>query len=97
MPDTSIILATLTRLKPTLQAQFEVERLGLFGSHARNEARADSDIDIIVSLRRPTFAAFVGVQETLEEHLGENVDVICDGKHLRAKFRQTLAREAVYV
>jgi len=29
--------------------EYEVEKIGLFGSYARNEAKAGSDIDIFVS------------------------------------------------
>ena len=35
------------------KSELGIERIGLFGSFARNEARPDSDIDFIVTLTKP--------------------------------------------
>ena len=57
------LLDLLARNKPTLVARFGVDRLALFGSTARDAARADSDIDILVSLDGPaTSERYFGVQ-----------------------------------
>ena len=42
------ILEMLIRSKPTLQAQFGVKNMALFGSIVRGDAREDSDVDILV-------------------------------------------------
>lgn len=42
-------LTILTKLKPDLVKRFGVKRLALFGSTVRNEAKAGSDIDIVVA------------------------------------------------
>jgi len=51
---------TVTRLlaqaKPELQRRFGVTRLTLFGSTARDSARTDSDVDVLVSFDRPATA-----------------------------------------
>ncbi len=91
------ILETLRRLKGELQEQYGVESLALVGSFVRNEAREGSDIDVFITLKKPTFNSLMGVQETLEAHFETGIDVICDGKHLRDSFRQTVVREALYV
>ncbi|MHC4230104.1 MAG: nucleotidyltransferase family protein, partial [Planctomycetota bacterium] len=39
------ILSTLAKDKPELQDRFKVRKLALFGSYARGEQRADSDVD----------------------------------------------------
>jgi len=42
-------------------ARFGVERLGLFGSAAREEMTANSDVDILVAFRgAPSYAAYLG-------------------------------------
>ena len=46
-------LATLSRHKPEMQRRFGVRSLALFGSCARGESRADSDIDLLVLLCQP--------------------------------------------
>jgi len=46
-------LEVLSRAKPELAQRFGVTRLALFGSTARDTARPDSDVDIIVSFGGP--------------------------------------------
>ncbi len=61
-------LQVLTRAKPELVRRYGVVRLALFGSMARNEARPDSDVDVVVSFDGPaTSERYFGVQFYLEE------------------------------
>ena len=60
--------------KAELEA-FGVRELLLFGSTARNEARADSDVDFLVELEHYTLHNFMGLKFALEEWLGKNVDL----------------------
>ncbi len=55
-----------------------VERLALFGSFARDEARPDSDVDILVEFAddRKTFDAFLDLAELLEEILDRKVELV---------------------
>ena len=56
---------------------YGVERAGLFGSAARGEARADSDIDILVDIEKDiSLFEFVAIKQKLEEELGRKVDLI---------------------
>ena len=52
----------LTELRTGLAAIYGIRLKGvyLFGSHARNEADAESDVDVLVDLRGP-----YGIQETI--------------------------------
>ena len=91
------VLAQLARNKPTLVARYGVDRLALFGSTARDAARADSDIDILVSFDGPaTSERYFGVQFFLEDLLGRPVDLVTD-KALRPELRPFIEREAVHV
>lgn len=38
-----------------IKARFAVKRIGLFGSYARGEQKASSNIDILVEFEKPTF------------------------------------------
>ena len=74
-----------------------VIRLALFCSTARDTARDDSDIDVLVAFDGPaTSPRYFGVQFYLEDLLGRPVDLITD-KALRAELRHYVEREAVYV
>jgi hypothetical protein len=55
-----------------------VERLALFGSVVRGEARADSDVDVLVKFSpgSKTFARFLALSELLEERLERPVELV---------------------
>lgn len=51
------VLELLNRNKPLLAARYGVKALALFGSTARDTARSDSDIDILVKFDGPATSA----------------------------------------
>ncbi len=90
-------LQLLADSKPELARRFGVTRLALFGSAARDTARADSDIDILVSFDGPaTSDRYFGVQFFLEDLLGRPVDLVTD-KALRSELRPYIEHEAQHV
>ncbi|MHB1513879.1 MAG: nucleotidyltransferase family protein [Acidiferrobacter sp.] len=91
------VLELLSRSKPELRARFGVVRLALFGSTARDEATADSDVDVLVAFDGPaTSKQYFGVQFYLEDLLGRPVDLVAE-KALRAELRPYIDRERVNV
>jgi len=46
--NTENLLAKLKELKPIIAARYKAKEIGLFGSFARGEQRANSDIDLLV-------------------------------------------------
>jgi len=90
-------LELLTQSKPTLVARYGVTQLALFGSTARNAARNDSDIDVLVAFDGPaTSERYFGVQFYLEDLFGCKVDLVTE-KALRAELRPFIEKEAVRV
>ena len=91
------VLELLSRNKAALAARYGVSGIALFGSMARDAARGDSDIDILVSFDGPaTSERYFGVQFFLEDLLGHPVDLVTD-KALRPELRPYIEREAVHV
>ena len=89
------ILQLLTEHKPVLGERFGVRRLALFGSVARNVARPDSDVDVLVDFDGPaTPEAFFGVQFYLEDLLGREVDLVTE-RALRRQLRPYVERDAI--
>ena len=87
----------LIQHKPELVKRFGVTRLALFGSTVRNEARPDSDIDIVVAFDSPaTSAKYFGVQFYLEDELGMPVDLVTENA-IRPELRFYIEQEAVNV
>ena len=65
------VLELLARSKPNLVARYGVTDIALFGSTARDTARLDGDIDVLVSFDGPaTSERYFGVQFFLEDLLG---------------------------
>lgn len=59
--------------------KYGVERASLFGSAARGEDNTESDIDILVSIKKPIgIFEFMGLQFALEEALKKKVDLVSD-------------------
>lgn len=82
---------------PALRRDFGVSRIALFGSTARDEARDDSDLDLLVDFEvGPTFDSFLGLKFFLEDHLGRRVDLVTSDA-LKPRMRPVVEREAVDV
>ena len=91
------VLALLTEHKPVLAQRFGVLRLALFGSMARDAARPDSDVDVLVAFDRPATAKrYFGVQFYQEDLLQRRVDLVTE-KALRERLRPYVERDAIAV
>ena len=53
------IIDLLSSQASYIKARFSVKRIGLFGSYARGEQKASSDIDVLVEFEKPTFRNFM--------------------------------------
>ena len=73
------LLEKLRALKPWLEAQ-GVTDLRLFGSFARDEAKPDSDVDLMCRITRPMGLDFFGIQIDLGEKLGREVELFQDSE-----------------
>lgn len=77
--------------------RFSVRSLSLFGSVARDEARPESDIDLLVEFEGdPTFDNYVGLSLFLEDLFGRRVDLLTqDG--IKPRVRPMIERDLVHV
>ncbi|HLR33226.1 MAG TPA: nucleotidyltransferase family protein [Fodinibius sp.] len=75
--DKETILQTLASHQKEL-SDFGVEQIGLFGSFSRNEATEDSDIDLLVDIKKDkkTFKNFMGLAYFLEDLFGRRVELV---------------------
>ena|ERR1039458_912712 len=89
------VIATLRAHEPDLRAA-GVARLSLFGSMARDEARPDSDIDLLAAFddARPlSLLDVLRIENLLVDLLGRRVDLIEEGT-LKPRVRRNVDREA---
>jgi predicted nucleotidyltransferase len=74
--------------------QNDVKRLSLFGSMARGEATAQSDIDLLVEFsKRKSLLALVALERQFSALLGHKVDLLTEAAispYLRQRIKQDL-------
>ncbi len=73
-----------------------VRRLGLFGSIAKGEGNASSDLDFLVELERNSFDAYMDVKFFLEELFRCHVDLVL-ANMIKSRLRESILKETVYV
>ncbi len=77
--------------------QFGVTSLAVFGSVARDQARPDSDVDILVEFDPPpTFERYMDLKFYLEDLLGRRVDLGTPDT-LKPRIRARVESEALHV
>jgi predicted nucleotidyltransferase len=89
------VLQALANDRDSLR-EFGVRRLALFGSAARDEAGAESDVDVLVVFERKSFRAYVGLLRHLEGLLGRRVDLVIE-EALKPAIRDRILAEKVDV
>ena len=70
------IIRAIREKQSELAMRFTVQRIGVFGSYARGDAGPDSDVDILVDLKEPTFDNYMDLKFYLEEILDHQVDLV---------------------
>lgn len=88
------VLAILEERLPGLAEHYGIKSLYLFGSTARDEANATSDVDFLVRLEQPTFENYIGLKHDLEDLLGSSVDLV-SAKKVPADLRHHIEIDAV--
>ncbi|MCR3884954.1 MAG: nucleotidyltransferase family protein [Methanothrix sp.] len=74
-----------------------VKSLAIFGSAARDEARPESDLDILVEFAGPaTFNGYMDLKFFLEDLLGRPVDLVTR-RSIRPGLKARIESEARYV
>ncbi|MGA6965317.1 MAG: nucleotidyltransferase domain-containing protein [Xanthobacteraceae bacterium] len=92
------VIAKLKEAEPVIRAR-GAAALYLFGSHARDQARTDSDVDVFIDkdrTRKFGFDEFMDIYFLLQERLGDKVDYgTREGLH--PLLRSKIEREAIKV
>lgn len=65
----------IQKIKPILE-RHAITKAELFGSYARGDETAKSDVDILVELGKPMGFDFFGMADELEDAVGKKVDVV---------------------
>jgi len=95
MNQRDVVLEKIAKHRTEL-SRLGVKSLALFGSTARGEAQAGSDVDLLVEFSRPVgLFAFLEVKTYLEGFLARPVDLVTPNA-LRRDSREAILREAIH-
>jgi len=97
MSELDKIRKILRRSKAALKREFNIKRLGLFGSYARGEQTKQSDVDILVEFSRtPGFFDYLKAETRLSRILKKRVDLVMKDT-LKPTIGKYILREVIYV
>ena len=87
----------IAKEKDEIRKQYKAKIKAVFGSYARGDFHADSDLDLLVDLDPgATLFDLIGLQCFLEDRLGCKVDVGTRDS-LRVELRESVFGEAIYL
>ena len=89
-------LAILQKRKTEFSRAYGVTAIGIFGSLVRGEARPDSDVDIVVKMKKPDLFFMVHIKESLEHDLHCQVDIVRYRGRMNPFLKSRIEREAIY-
>jgi predicted nucleotidyltransferase len=93
------IIEKLRAMEPELRAR-GITRMQMFGSRARGDARADSDLDLLVQYERPRTVSgwdFFGIGSDLTDVLGVETNVVAEHEGLKPRFRTRISDDLLTV
>lgn len=91
------IQKAIAEAKDEIRQQYKAEVKGIFGSYARGDFHADSDLDLLIDVDAgATLLDLVGLQQFLEDRLGCKVDVVTR-RSLREELRAAVFSEVIYL
>jgi predicted nucleotidyltransferase len=88
------IVAAIEAHKQELR-DLEVKRLGLFGSFLKGNAKPGSDLDFLVTFKKPSFDNYMDLKFLLEKIFRKKVDLVTE-RSLKSDFKY-VKKEAMYV
>jgi hypothetical protein len=91
------IIQTLRGFVEINRDKYEIIRIGVFGSAARDNMNEQSDIDVVVELGKPDLFYLVGIKQDLEEKFQRPVDIVRYRDRINAFLKKRIDKEAVYV
>jgi len=93
------IIEELKKIKSELKSKFDVEQIGIFGSYVHNEQNSESDLDVLVELKRDSRLSLLGLcvfENWLSELLDIKVDLVLKSS-LKPKIGKRILNEVVYL
>ncbi len=91
------IIRTLRGFVEMNRDRYEIIRIGVFGSAARDSMDEQSDIDVVVEIGKPDLFYLIGIKQDLEEKFHMPVDIVRYRDKMNAFLKKRIDKEAIYV
>jgi len=92
------ITDVLKKYEKDLNKRYGIKKIGVFGSYIRNEAKEESDLDILVEFEQDVdigLLKFVEIENYLSDLLGVKVDLV-EKSALKPRIGRHILKEVVY-
>jgi hypothetical protein len=90
-------IALLKRYMNILKEKYGITSLSLFGSTARDEQKAGSDIDLFVDTETPNPFLLMDAKEFLEKETGTSVDIVRNHQNLNPRLKKRILKDGIFV
>ena len=90
------IIQQLKEIKPVLAEKYGLTELALFGSYSRNEAKPESDIDLLLDFKHSSAAALFETYDLLQEAFAAVPIQVVTRKAIKPLYFQAIKDELIY-
>ena len=98
MAATNTYVRLLRNFKHLYATEYGITRMGIFGSVARGEQTADSDVDIYFETdKKLSLFRMGGLMYDLKELMGVPIDLVHNTNNLSGGFKQRIEKDIIYV
>jgi predicted nucleotidyltransferase len=94
---TEDVLDRLRAFKECHQTEYALIALGVFGSFARGQAYASSDVDVVFETSEPNLFRTSRMRQELEDLIMRRVDIVRLRERMNPRLRQRILQEVRYV
>ena len=89
------ILSSLNTYKNKYKNKYGIEKIGIFGSYAKNTATEKSDIDVFIKLKYSNLFLLSRIRIELEELFGKHTDLVQLREKMNLYLKKHIEEEAI--
>ena len=93
------VLEFIKNNKKYLFDKYNLEKVGVFRSFAKNQQKPDSDIDLVIELKKNTkniFEIKTELKKYFKIHFNRDIDIARE-KYLKPRIKKEILKEVLYV
>ncbi len=90
-------ISLLKKYMNILKDKYGITSLSLFGSTARGEQTANSDIDLFVDTKTANPFLLMDAKEFLEDATGSSVDIVRNHQNLNPRLKKRILKDGIFI